>query len=234
MRRRKHRLILPLLRTGGAVAAPDTFTPLVISLSPILWYKFNEASGTVLTNYGSGTGTGTSANCTLAQTGQRGTLQAYSFNGTTSIVTVPNHTSWADMLDIEWTFLVNATNAGEGNAGRFIDAAATYVFRLGVGGILIAVNGSATATTSTTLSMAAWKLVSYQCDAEGAIKIYINNVECSYTTNLSGLINNPLVDITLGNNAATTATFAGLFDEVFLTAPLTSQNRADLLTSLGL
>lgn len=81
--------------------------------------KLNEVSGNPI-NAGTLAGlTITQANCTQAQAGQMGAGEAYSLNGTTSIITINNQATLAGLTSQRWAFLVNPSGLGEGNAGQF-------------------------------------------------------------------------------------------------------------------
>ncbi len=92
------------------------------------WYQFNEPSGTTLINYGSGGAAlnGVITGATVAQTGQRGAVNAYLFDGNSDYVTTPGHVSTAGLTFTQMFLIKAITNIRYGRwwgVGTASDAA---------------------------------------------------------------------------------------------------------------
>lgn len=79
-------------RRAGIVATSGlSYAAYIASLAPVLWYKFDETSGTTVTNYGSfgsnQNGVWTVGSGALGQTGKLGANNAYDFNASKVAIT---------------------------------------------------------------------------------------------------------------------------------------------------
>lgn len=177
---------------------------------------------------------------------------AASFNGTTSIITVPaaaniNANGKTAFALVAWIYV---NSDGEGDNGRIFDKMAgtangyrLFVFGESGGTVKLdfEVGHSVTNTriiTSTTLTLGAWhKIVAlYNTDKSG--DIIIDGVLASYATDTtgSGTINNDSANaLALGNRAALDRTFDGILDDLrFYNAVLTSDEyEMDKINGLG-
>ncbi len=90
------------------------------SLLPLLWYKFNEPSGTTVTNYGSlgsGDGTFTPGVGAVAQTDSMGAQEAYLFDAVNSRVVGPTSATINNATVFTAAIKAKAASMGENNAG---------------------------------------------------------------------------------------------------------------------
>lgn len=110
---------------GGASDPLAAFNAYVATLSPILWLKTNETSGTTAANSGSagaalngawtpGSGPPVGA---VGQTGLLGPNSSYLFNKVDSILVVPNTAAHNALATFTRIFVCNPTSTGEGTFG---------------------------------------------------------------------------------------------------------------------
>lgn len=235
----------------GKANLVTNYTSFLLSLAPYIWMPLRETSGTTADNLGSIAADGTIDGCTLGQTGQLGTNEAFSWDGAGAaddLLTFPNNAAWANLTDFEFTFLANPASAGEGNAARFFQAGAITLARFAAATrtLRFQVDYDTTdglAITTTTLSASAWSMVSFQYNEAGADRfphIFINGTEATYAGGGSapvatvGTLVAPITTLQFGNLTTKTATFDGLFDEIILTRSLTTAERAQLKGFYGL
>lgn len=236
---------LLLMRRGSA------YEPLVTSLAPVLRYRFNETSGTTVINYGSlgaaQNGTWTPGAGLIGQGGQRGSNEAYAFDGAASLVTVPNG-SYAVFPAATYAHLVLATNGGEGNNGtfwmhgngnnRFLHASATALSAR-----KITSGTNPLSNTTTGLTFGAWHYIFATYDDAGDRKWHIYKfisgvlTEFAYSTQTAGTgtISAEANNLIIGNAAAANTTWNGSIDDWQLyNYLLTSQQMTDVGRAAGL
>jgi hypothetical protein len=199
--------------------------------------RFNEASGNIV-NYGIDGGVGTPANVTYGQTGQLGANEAYSFNGTTSVVAIANAAVplTKALTAQRWVFLVKPVSAGESNIGALL-----YWSNSESGGVVIRFAGATVLRASFDAGTDAvaqtnagqvdfinsWALVFVDFDPANALglgaKLRIFRATAASAVALLTLATDtaaiaPLVEpsgpLNIGNNTAGSATFDGLIDFV--------------------
>lgn len=236
--------VIPIPRmVNPSVVVSETWASYVASLNPLLWYRLRETSGDAADSGSLGL-LGTVSGCTQNQAGKLGAApEAYSWDAVDDVITTANHAGWANLTEQEYTFLCFPVSAGEGNAGRFTQtggvtqarmAAATRTIRA-----TIQYSGtSASSISTTTLAASTWQLVSfsYSESTDRLIHMYINGVEVSYSgapTASVGTLTASASPLTWGNVSALTGTWDGLFDEMLLTAPLTTAQRNRLVSLSG-
>lgn len=224
--RTSRKLLLPL-------GAGLDYALIAASLNPLLWYKFNEPSGTTVINYGSlGSGqNGTYSNATLAQTGQLGAGQAALWNGITTYVQVPATAALETPTARTWCFLHNPTSGGEGNNGRLYNwaNAGNALFQTNVNKVLYAlIATSATTATSLTpsnfitLSAWQWSFITYDDAGDRKIRFYkgvsgaVTEATYSTQTAATGTLAATGGDLFIGNRQLADQTYDGLIDEVIM------------------
>lgn len=107
-------------RRGYDKLFSKNYTGYVTNLGLDLWLRLKEPSGNPV-NSGGLSLTITQANCTHAQTGKLGVSEAYDFNGTTSVITITNHATLANMSTQKWGFLYFQDTVGEASAARWFN-----------------------------------------------------------------------------------------------------------------
>lgn len=157
--------------------------------------------------------------------------KAASFNGTTSLITIPanssiNVTSMGACRLSAWVYI---DSDGENDEGRIFDkwSGSNVGYRLWVFGqsgstvkLKFEVGHATTNTlvvTSTTLSTGAWHKVDAIYNSDKSGDIYINGAIATYATDTTGvdaISDDSAVALILGNNAAVTRTFDGELDDM--------------------
>lgn len=226
----RRRKLLMLLMGGGA---PLTMASYMASLNLLVWLRLRETSGTTAANSGTlgaaADSTFTPGTGAVAQTGQLGVNEAYSFDALNTMIQVP---SFADISTYTYGFLVKANSAGEGSAGRlFADNLGARTFRINSVNLnLRAFNTSQGGTTADSvtannfITTGAWHYIFVTFDINGDKKLHIYKyisgalTEASYTTNVAmTIIPAATTGVqTVGNVAAQSGTWDGLIDEVFI------------------
>ena len=167
--------------------------------------------------------------------------RAGSFNGTTSKTvydadTAVDVNTLGSMTVTAWVY---PNNDGEGNAGRIIDkfSGTDVGYRLWLSGSDTTpvinfevgyVTTNALAVSVGTVAVDTWTKIDAVLQADHSIDIYINGVVTTYSTDtdgVGGVNDDSAVDLNIGNNAASTATFNGYIDDVRINStPLTAAN----------
>lgn len=211
------------LLSGGAAA---TYASTLAEINPLLWGKFNEASGNLI-NYGSlGVGLNgvASGTVTYAQTGLRGAGEAYLFPSIDALIVIPQTAAMNGMASFTCWFLVYLNGAGGTSTGTFVDKTSSILWRLGgatrtIQAVVNYTGGgsvNAQSITSTTLSLGQWYTLALTIDdAEKYCRIWINGVQASYGTFTQGVgtrVSNTNA-VNLANNGPLARHFDGYFDE---------------------
>lgn len=158
-------------------AREKRYTEYITSLSPVMWYRMNETSGTTVVNSGSigsaVNGAWTAGAGALGQNGYFNNVNAYDFDALASRVVIPSNSGIQNLTTFTIVALIKPDGLGEGGAGT--------IFYIGnsasAGGFRFA--------TSNTLSF------SVDTDA----------------TDAAALTNNPATALTLGNWALLFGTY---------------------------
>lgn len=190
------------------------------ALSPLVWLRLRETSGNPA-NSGSASLTITQTNCTQGQTGQLGENEAYSFNGTTSTITITQAAAINGIAELTALALLNPATAGEADSGQFFIKGGEWELRFAT----TAVFGSATydafvsSTTTGGLTLGSYNTVGLRLGSDKTVRIFINGVQAAYigspgvgTGNRASSVQNMIV----GNNSAAGRTIEGLYDEMVL------------------
>lgn len=218
---------------GGGKPIVDTYTPAVVALAPVLWYKFNETSGTAVTNYGSlgapGNGVWTAGVGALGQTGKLGANNAYSFDGANSQVQTTINAAFSALTDFTVLALVKANTTGEAASGaiRSFGVGNAHQLRLGAGSLLSTVDYDV--TDSLQITTAAFPLTSWvwavEVHSSGTKKSVLYMPAPGDTVSAAALstdtagANNIVaqaVDLFIGNRSGQNRTWDGLIDEFIL------------------
>lgn len=185
-----HKLLL-MLNRGGLSA--DGY---MSSLSPELFYKFNETSGTAVTNYGTlgGTGTWTAGVGTLNNASPLGL--SYDFDGLNSKIDYANNATMANAEEFSGGALVYADSAGEASTGTIWcwgNLTSAYMLRISGAGLTLVsrvdYTTDAITLTSTAITTGAWQWIFWKYSLSGDRKMHlyrgISGVvsEMAYTTN---------------------------------------------------
>jgi hypothetical protein len=233
----------------GGVSLDEYITD---TIAPMLYYKFNEASGDLI-NYGSETGAdGVVSGATQGETGQLGAGEAYSFDGVDDVVTIAN----ANIPNVKalttqrWAFLVNATT-GEGGFGAFFaygnSSAANHQLRFIVDQFFVRINCTTDAVAVSTsgdvadiLSNWAWVFMDYDHDSSRVIRLFkgvggtlTELVKTTNTASTGSVGGQTTVALNIGNRADLAFTFGGLFDVVIADSGLWTADDMQQLIDLS-
>lgn len=184
-------------------------------------YGFNEATGTAVTDSSGSANNGTAVNATRTTTGRFG--GALSFNGTSSIVNVPD----ADSLDATtavttMAWVNSTTNTGwrsvimKENPARTDLAYALYgsTTTRGPGGWIVSGTAFSTraAERTTRLTNGTWTHIAMTYDGT-TIRLYVNGTQAA-TRATTGAIAATTGGLKIGGNSLWGEYFAGQIDEV--------------------
>lgn len=220
--------------SAGTSAVSHTYVSLMTSLSLTMWHRYREAAGAT-TAVNSGTSgsamDGTLTAVTLEQTGLLGVLEAGSFNGTTSLNSVPSNSTHLNQ-SFSYGFCIKPNNAGEGNSGALYCRDNSFlsgglIWNGNTNSLLAKVtrattNADVTATVNFGTSAYGWIFLTF--DLTNGIRIYkgISGVvaEAAYTVQTvgSGAVNTGNNAIVIGNRTDGALTFNGNIDEDFYIA----------------
>lgn len=225
----------------------QTWREYVTSLSPVLWYQFDETSGNLINNGSAAASDGTlSGTITRGQTGQLGASEAYDFlTGSTGTITIPNAAAWASLPTFTAVFLAkfNGNNfpgfagrlAGRNDSWAMLRTNTTYFPEVGVRNSVNSI--FFTTASSLPLSNGAWKLSGFTYDDTGDRKprIYVNGVEPTYSAQaaVTGTLGVNPTGNTLANNHVSSAGMNGLIDEMLLFNFVLSTTQWQTLTTLA-
>lgn len=221
------------------------------SLNPLLWYKFNEPSGTTVINYGSlgsGNGTFTPGVGAVAQTDSMGANEAYDFDGADSKVTGPTSTSINNAAVFSVALKVKADTSGEatngylwsdngGNRVLLITSGASSPYRLSFGVWCTTMQALAVTSVGSGVIQSddMWVFGTYDNAGDRTPHIYFGNAgaltEASYSTATpaSNTLANASGALLLGNNTSNVRTWDGLFGEfLFFNRILTATEMLNL------
>jgi len=177
--------------------------------------------------------------------------KAASFNGTTSKITVTADTSIdvGSMGAFRLSAWIYVDSDGENDEGRIFDKWSStnvgyrlFVFGQSAGTVKLDFEvGHATTNTrvitSTTLTTGAWHKVDAVYNSDKSGDIYIDGVLATYstdTTGVDGVSNDSAVNLTIGNNAASTRTFDGELDDLRIYDGSFVADDIELKTILGI
>jgi hypothetical protein len=226
--------VVPLLLSSQQ-GAPTLDEYITDTIAPMLYYKFDEASGDLI-NYGSETGDddadGVVSGATQAQTGQLGAGEAYSFDGVDDIITVAN----ANIPNVKalttqrWAVLCNPAALGEGNLGSLLvygtSGAVAHFLRLQSSSRLdaqiscqtsVAVATAAANEIADCIGAWCWLFMDYN-DATKRARLWkgLSGTlsALSLVTDTAGVgdVRSQSTVLQLGNRSALDRTFDGLFD----------------------
>lgn len=205
-----------------------------LKTNAVFVYELDETSGTSVTDAISNN-TATSSNCTVNQTGK--VNKAYSFNGTTSVITTPITSHYTEMSFSVWIY---PTGSGEGSLGRIFDktsgsATVTRIFydyantRIEFG-CARTTNQNAWITATGSIQLDNWYHIVVTYNSSSASNnpvIYINGSSVSITKTQTG--SGSVITNTnywyIGNRGDNARTFAGLIDQPAIYSSIITPDR---------
>lgn len=224
-------------RTAYIAAIDDgpTYAAYIASLSPLLWLKYNETSGTTVENYGSlgdtADGVWTPGAGALGQTGlgNGGANEAYDYDGASSKTTVPALTGINNLTAFTYAILMQALSPGELNQGRFFGETGFRYWRIDAAdySLRMLVDATSSAISLTTAGFIAETIPTYlfaTYDNAGDRKVHIYKVvggvltEATYAIQdaATGTLLNGVGALDIGSNFLQNVTFDGMIDEVLI------------------
>ena len=188
----------------------------------VAYYKLDETSGTTVID-SANTHTGTSANCTVNQTGIIN--KAYSFNGSSSwidVTTNPNDFNFLGDFSVAAWVNFSSTNvlriveketpsgAGNVNFGLIIVSKKAYAFLDVVGGA-----GSGSVTGGADINNSAWHYL-VMTRSGTTLTLYVDGSSVGTPATVGSNAINNTTDLYIGVAPGPIQYFAGLIDEVGL------------------
>jgi hypothetical protein len=227
---------------SGTPAAPST-------TNLIAFYKLNEASGTTVTDAHTSGNDATSANCTLGATGLID--DAYTFNGTTSVITASALNSSFNATDFTVMMWIKTTQSTTARLFQNRDLGAlgsTKGFSIGFNGVTWGAtyvdDGAGNYIQFATApddnyneDDDAWHHVAFTWDTStGTATLYIDGSELnSYTdSNLISLNLNTANNVTLGMSNSSTNIYDGDIDQVVVYQRLLDASEVATHYNLGI
>lgn len=225
-----------------------TYEDYVISLSPELWYRHRETSGTDIFDSSGNTHTGTLTlgAGALAQDGANAAGEAILSDASTTKIEIPSSAALKNAA-YTFAFLCKPTGAGESAIGQWFgysdagDTSLRYDFtsQVLVHNIGATSNGQAKTTTAVKVTLNEWQWIfATLSNVDKKPRLYkgINGTltEFLYTTSTawSGTQNGAAI-LTFLNNAGGSRTWEGLFDEVIYIAGEPDSNTMQRLINLS-
>lgn len=213
-------------------------------LSPVVWYRNNQLSGTV-TNYGSapssdGTPSGTT---TYGVAGQLGASEAITF-APNSVLTIPHNAAWAGLTAFEYWMLLKPTDTAGNDRlmGAGTELVGTWIRQVSdkrmQASVRNTVGGTATSVASSlplTAGTYYLAMMSYDDAGDRMVHLCVNGVECTYTSQaaLTGTLLTPSLAVTLLNNAALTLQAHADMDEFVIFGAVRSSAERLAATALA-
>jgi glucose/arabinose dehydrogenase/PKD repeat protein len=212
---------------AGNASSPSSVTVTVSNAAPpppaglVAAYGFNEASGTTVTDSSGRGNNGTAVNATRTGAGRYG--GALSFNGTSSVVNVPDANSLDLTTGVTLSAWVNSTTNSNWRAVVLKEnpARADLVYALygatpsrGPGGWIVSgpSNTTRAAETATRLTNNQWTHIAMTYDGS-IIRLYRNGTQVA-TVAATGAMAVTTGGLKIGGNAIWGEYFGGLIDEV--------------------
>ena len=177
----------------------------------------------------------------LGQAGKRGPLEAFLFDGATSLITVKQRAAINGLTALSFWCQCKASSAGENDAGALAVKTDDFeiCFNSASGDLYAKVDydtSDAEAVTSSLIPMDEWVTVELSIeDSSKTIAISINGLEASYASNTPGVgsRSSSLSDLVIGNRSTLDRTFDGLFDEALLLDRVLSSTERQVLEALA-
>jgi fibronectin type 3 domain-containing protein len=214
--------------TAGTPAAPSGL---------VAAYAFNEGSGTSVTDSSGNGNNGTVASATWSTAGKYG--DALSFNGTSSLVTIPDSTSLhlSSGMTLEAWVNPSTVNAAwrdviyKANDNFYLEATSTNSSRPDGG--LIAGGSYADAFGTAALAANTWAYLTETYDGS-TLRLYVNGTQVASTAH-TGAITTSTNPLQIGGDSLYGQFFAGLIDEVrvYNVARTAAQIQTDEATPIG-
>lgn len=229
-------------------ATQETWNSYVTSLSPYVWHRFNDATSPLI-DYGSAGVNATLmiGSVTYQQAGILGPTEALLFP---ALAGQPRFdfsaTGWGNVSAWEVTILIMRTGSVGQNMRIFGSGApgnnnANITWRVASSTLQLfvpAFSSQGSATTTDTLPVNVWHMLSFNYDDLGdkIPRIFLNGVECTYSSQVaaSGAWTPFSPTGAWGNNPVSPRGFVGYYDEGIISPILTNTQRLHLVSLAGL
>ena len=179
-------------------------------------YAFDEGSGTTVTDASGNGNNGTITNATWVTTGKYG--DALKFNGTSSLVTIPDAASLHLSTGMTLEAWVNPSTVNsawrdviyKGNDNFYLEATSTNASKPDAG--MIAGGSYADAIGTAKLTASAWSFLTETYDGS-TLRLYVNGTQVASTAH-TGTIATSTNPLQIGGDSIYGQYFAGLIDNV--------------------
>jgi len=185
-------------------------------------YSFDQGAGTVLTDLSGNNNNGTIKTATWSSTGKHG--GALSFNGTSSLVTVPNSASLTLAAGMTLEAWVNSSNTSKTSDAIFKNGGGAQSYALfatntgtnpdAPSGSIRIKNLNRSVASGANIAANQWVFLTATYDGS-ALRIYVNGV-LQNTLVVTGTIKSGTGALTLGGDNLASRFFKGLIDDVRL------------------
>jgi outer membrane protein assembly factor BamB len=219
---------------AGLAAAPAS---VAATTGLVAAYGFDEGSGTTVADASGNGNNGTTSNTTWAATGKFG--KALQFNGTSSLVTIPNATALqlSSGMTLEAWVNPSAVTATwrdviyKGNDNYYLEATSTNASKPDAG--LIAGGSYADAVGTAKLTANTWSYLTETYDGS-TLRLYVNGTQVASTAR-TGAIASSTNPLQIGGDTIYSQYFAGLIDEVriYNVALTAAQIQSDMATPVN-
>jgi hypothetical protein len=213
--RRRSALYVP--RAGGG-GGSDAYSTVVMTDTPLAYYRLSESSGTTMSDSSGNAHVGTFY---ATKTATAGLLGAVSSDGASSQPGTVASASWLNVAAITLECLIKPSGTGS-NAGvvtrygssqdwlLWINVSSQIAVRFyNAAGSQVDLNTGITVVAGTTYHVVA----TYQ---SGQSRLYVNGAQVASSTALTGLLRSDPQNLEIGTYATNTWGFSGVVDEVAL------------------
>lgn len=215
------------------------------TIAPVIWYRARETSGTNEPNaINPGSNDGTISGCTLGQSGQLGTNEAYSWDAVDDFVSSPQGAHINGILPATWIALVYANSRGEGNAARLFAKTSDVVLQISSAdatspySVIASVNysgGQLQITWNNVLLVSTWTILGLRLNADNTLDLFVNGSIQATSSAGSGSKSSNTNPVYIGNNSTQVGTFDGKIDEfIFENSAISDANMLTMAQLAGL
>jgi fibronectin type 3 domain-containing protein/predicted transcriptional regulator len=224
-------LVAPLLVAARIAPSASAAQPGLVAA-----YGFDEGSGTTVNDQSGSGNNGTAANATWAATGKYG--KALQFNGTNSLVTIPDAAALHLTTGMTLEAWVNPSTVNgnwrdvvyKGNDNYYLEATSTNASKPDAG--LIAGGSYGDAYGTAALPANTWSYLAETYDGT-TLRLYVNGTQVASTAH-TGAIATSTNPLQIGGDSLYGQNFAGMIDEVrvYNTALTAAQIQTDQTTPI--